>query len=108
LDDEAKDGKIIALQSLLNAQLIQILQHHDGNDHLTQMVEDEITRRKTDGAPPPTGDTFIISRPGTPSISHQQFLSACARGPHRLRFNIKKQGGIIFPPWHNTLNYPPS
>jgi hypothetical protein len=52
LDDEAEDGRIIALQSLSNAQLIQILQHHDGNDDLTQMVEDEPTRRKTDGAPP--------------------------------------------------------
>jgi hypothetical protein len=52
LDDEAEDGKIIALQSLSNAQLIQILQHHDGNDDLAQMVEDELTRRKTDGAPP--------------------------------------------------------
>jgi hypothetical protein len=52
LDEEAEDGKIIALQSLSNAQLIQILQHHDGDDDLTQMVEDELTRRKTDGAPP--------------------------------------------------------
>jgi hypothetical protein len=34
LDDEAEEGKIIALQSLSNAQLIQILQHHDGNDDL--------------------------------------------------------------------------
>jgi hypothetical protein len=39
LDDEAEDGRIVALQSLSNAQLIQILQHHDGNDDLTQMVE---------------------------------------------------------------------
>jgi hypothetical protein len=52
LDDESEDGEIIALQSLSNAQLIQILQHHDGDDDLTQMVEDELTRRKTDGAPP--------------------------------------------------------
>jgi hypothetical protein len=52
LDDEAEEGRIVALQSLSNAQLIQILQHHDGNDDLTQMVEDELTRRKTDGAPP--------------------------------------------------------
>jgi hypothetical protein len=37
---------------LSNAQLIQILQHHDGDDDLTQMVEDELTRRRTDGAPP--------------------------------------------------------
>ena len=52
LDDKAEDGRIVVLQSLSNAQLIQILQHHDGNDDLTQMVEDELTRRKTDGAPP--------------------------------------------------------
>jgi hypothetical protein len=52
LDDDTEDGEIIALQSLSNAQLIQILQHHDGDDDLTQMVENELTRRKTDGAPP--------------------------------------------------------
>jgi hypothetical protein len=52
LDEEAEDGKIIALQSLSNAQLIQILQHHDGDDDLTQMIEDELARRRTDGAPP--------------------------------------------------------
>ena len=51
LDDEAEDGKIIALQSFSNAQLIQILQHHDGNDDLTQMVEEELVRRKMQGAP---------------------------------------------------------
>ena len=52
LDDETGDGRIIALQSLSNAQLIQILQHHDGDDDLTQMVEEELSRRKTQGAPP--------------------------------------------------------
>jgi hypothetical protein len=52
LDDDTEDSRLIALQSLSNAQLIQILQHHDGDDDLTQMVEDELTRRKTDGAPP--------------------------------------------------------
>jgi hypothetical protein len=51
LDDETEDGRIIALQSLSNAQLIQILQHHDGNDDLTQMVEEELIRRKTQGTP---------------------------------------------------------
>ena len=49
--DEAEDGRIIALQSLSNAQLIQIRQHHDGNDDLTQMVEEELVRRKMQGAP---------------------------------------------------------
>jgi hypothetical protein len=52
LDEDADDGRVIALQSLSNAQLIQILQHHDGDDELTQMVEEELVRRKTDGAPP--------------------------------------------------------
>ena len=51
MDDDSEDGKIIALQSLSNAQLIQILQHHDGNDDLTQMVEEELVRRKMQGAP---------------------------------------------------------
>jgi hypothetical protein len=51
LDDEAEDGRIIALQSLSNAQLIQILQHHDGDDDLAQMVEEELVRRKIQGAP---------------------------------------------------------
>jgi hypothetical protein len=48
LDEDTEDGRTIALQSLSNTQLIQILQHHDGDDDL----EDELARRKTDGAPP--------------------------------------------------------
>jgi hypothetical protein len=44
-------AKIIALQSLSNAQLIQILQHHDGDDDLTLMFEEELARRKTEGTP---------------------------------------------------------
>jgi hypothetical protein len=52
LDEDAEDGRVIALQSLSNTQLIEILQHHDGNDDLEQMIEDELARRKTDGAPP--------------------------------------------------------
>jgi hypothetical protein len=51
-DEDAEDGRVIALQSLSNAQLIQILQHHDVDDNLTLMVEEELVRRKTDGAPP--------------------------------------------------------
>jgi hypothetical protein len=51
-DDETETGRTIALQSMSNAQLIEILQHHDGDDNLAQMVEDELARRKTDGAPP--------------------------------------------------------
>jgi hypothetical protein len=53
-EEQIRDGKIIALQSLSNAQLIQILQNHDGHDELTQMVEDGLARRKTEGAPPMT------------------------------------------------------
>jgi hypothetical protein len=49
LGEDAEDGRVIALQSLSNAQLIE---HHDGDDDLAQMVEDELARRKTDGAPP--------------------------------------------------------
>ena len=43
-------GRIVTIQSLSNAQLIQILQHHDVAE-LTQMIEEELARRKTDGAP---------------------------------------------------------
>jgi hypothetical protein len=45
------DERIVAVQSLSNAQLIQILQHIDGDDELAQMVEGELARRKIDGAP---------------------------------------------------------
>jgi hypothetical protein len=51
LDEDAEDGRTIALQSLSNTQLIQILQHHDGADDLTRMVEDELARRKAEGTP---------------------------------------------------------
>jgi hypothetical protein len=43
-------GRTVTIQSLSNAQLIQILQHHDDHE-LTQMIEKELARRKTDGAP---------------------------------------------------------
>jgi hypothetical protein len=42
LDEDTEDGRVIALQSLSNAQLIEIHQHHDGDDDLAQMVEDEL------------------------------------------------------------------
>jgi hypothetical protein len=45
LDDDTEDGRIIALQSLSNAQLIL------NPEDLAQMVEDELVRRKTGGAP---------------------------------------------------------
>jgi hypothetical protein len=45
------DGaKVIAIQSLSHAQLIKILQLDDCDDELTQMVEEELARRKTGGA----------------------------------------------------------
>jgi Mg/Co/Ni transporter MgtE len=50
LEEGNDDGRIVTIQSLSNAQLIQILQHHD-DDELTQMIEEELARRKTDGAP---------------------------------------------------------
>jgi hypothetical protein len=50
-DEGDDDGRIVTIQASSNAQLIQILQHHDGDDELTQMVEEELARRKTDGAP---------------------------------------------------------
>jgi hypothetical protein len=54
LDDhqETDGGRVIAVQSLSNAQLIRVLQFHDGDDELTQMIEEELVRRKTDGASP--------------------------------------------------------
>ena len=49
---EADDGRVVAVQSLSNSQLIRILQLHDDDDGLTEMVEEELAQRKTDGAPP--------------------------------------------------------
>jgi hypothetical protein len=43
------DGRVVAIQSLSNIQLIQILQHNDVDDELTQMVEEELARRETQG-----------------------------------------------------------
>jgi hypothetical protein len=62
LDEDAEDGRVVSLQSLSNAQLVEILQHHDGDNDLEQMVEDELARRKTDGAPPPMTDAFSARR----------------------------------------------
>jgi hypothetical protein len=50
MSDEIDDERAVALQSLSNAQLIQILQFHDGDDALTQMVEAELSRRKTEAS----------------------------------------------------------
>jgi hypothetical protein len=46
---EEEDETTIAIQSLSDAQLIQLLQLHDHDDGLTQIVEAEIERRKTEG-----------------------------------------------------------
>ena len=41
--------KAVSIESLSDAQLIQILQHHDFEDDITRMVEAEIARRKKEG-----------------------------------------------------------
>jgi hypothetical protein len=51
-EPEADEGRVVAIQSLSNAELIAILQTHGDDDELTQMVEEELERRKTDGAQP--------------------------------------------------------
>jgi hypothetical protein len=51
-DQEIEDGRVVAIQSLSNAELIAILQIHGDDDELTQMVEEELERRKSAGAPP--------------------------------------------------------
>jgi hypothetical protein len=51
-DQETDEGRVVAIQSLSNAELIAILQIHGDDDELTRMVEEELTRRKIDGAPP--------------------------------------------------------
>jgi hypothetical protein len=48
-DEEDEEG--VAIESLSNAQLIRILQFHDGDEHLTRMLEAELARRKTQGPP---------------------------------------------------------
>jgi hypothetical protein len=50
MSEETEDERVISLQSLTNAQLIQILQHHDDDDDLTRLVEAELARRKAEGA----------------------------------------------------------
>jgi hypothetical protein len=51
-EDDVKDGgKVIAIQSLSNTELIKILQFEIGDDDLTEMIEAELTRRETEGAP---------------------------------------------------------
>jgi len=47
---EESEKRPITIQSLSIPQLIQILQLDDCDDELTQMVEEELARRKTGGA----------------------------------------------------------
>jgi hypothetical protein len=51
-DRETDEERVVAIQSLSNAELIAILQTHDGDEELTEMVEEELERRKGDGAQP--------------------------------------------------------
>ena len=49
-EDEDEDrGRVIAIQTLSNAQLIKLLQFEAGDDILMAMVEAELDRRKTEG-----------------------------------------------------------
>jgi hypothetical protein len=56
MSDEIDDERVVALQSLSNAQLIQILQFHDGDDALTQMVEAELSKARPRNKDRVTGD----------------------------------------------------
>jgi hypothetical protein len=47
---ERKGGRVVTIQTLSDAQLIKILQLDDCDDELTQMVEEELARRKSGGA----------------------------------------------------------
>jgi hypothetical protein len=47
MSDDDDEG--VAIQSLSDAQLIAILQHHDFDDYITRMIEAEIARRKKNG-----------------------------------------------------------
>jgi hypothetical protein len=50
-DEDDEEGRSVAIRSLSNAQLIRLLQFNDGDEHLTRMLEAELARRRTDGAP---------------------------------------------------------
>jgi hypothetical protein len=47
---DGEGGRVVTIQSLSDAQLIKILQLDDCDDELTQMVEEELARRKSGGA----------------------------------------------------------
>jgi hypothetical protein len=50
-DQNNEEGRIVAIQMLSNAALIAILQVHGDDDEVTEIVEEELERRKTEGAP---------------------------------------------------------
>jgi hypothetical protein len=51
-EDEGEDeGRVVAIQSLSNAELIKLLQFDVGGDGLTEIVEAELARRKREGSP---------------------------------------------------------
>jgi hypothetical protein len=47
---DREGGRVVTIQTLSHAQLIKILQLDDCDDELTQMVEEELARRKSGGA----------------------------------------------------------
>jgi hypothetical protein len=47
---DREGGRVVTIQTLSDAQLIKIPQLDDCDDELTQMVEEELTRRKSGGA----------------------------------------------------------
>jgi hypothetical protein len=49
VEEDERDGKVIAIQSLSNAELIKLLQFEAGDDQVLAMVEAELERRKTEG-----------------------------------------------------------
>lgn len=49
IDDEDDHGRVIAIQSLSNTELIKLLQFEVGDDGMMEMVEAELERRKTEG-----------------------------------------------------------
>ena len=49
-DDDEDKGRVIAIQSLSNTELIKLLQFEVGDDGMMEMVEAELERRKTEGS----------------------------------------------------------
>jgi hypothetical protein len=48
-EGEEDEARIVSIQTLSNAELIKLLQFEIGGDDLTEMVEAELERRKTEG-----------------------------------------------------------